>query len=183
MQNMCPYSRLSSTLLQTTKSDHAQSATPAGHGCSSGNLGQSVGQRGHGYSAIDLGQSMVQHVADYRPLSSNVLQHDVGQHTQGQGGDPSGQRELGVDRIGSKGAWRHDKEEYHRSAETEAAFSGRQAPGSKACVPAVLMTSAMDDARVPVWVPAKWAARARRLQVIRDALSSAVLRWMLKSIA
>jgi len=164
MQNMCPYSRLSSTLLQTTKSDHAQSATPAGHGCSSGNLGQSVGQRGHGYSAIDLGQSMVQHVADYRPLSSNVLQHDVGQHTQGQGGDPSGQRELGVDRIGSKGAWRHDKEEYHRSAETEAAFSGRQAPGSKACVPAVLMTSAMDDARVPVWVPAKWAARARRLQ-------------------
>jgi len=32
-------------------------------------------------------------------------------------------------------------------------------------LPAVLVTSAVDDARVPVWVAAKWAARARRLQV------------------
>lgn len=32
-------------------------------------------------------------------------------------------------------------------------------------LPGVLVTCALDDARVPAWVPAKWAARARRLQV------------------
>jgi len=76
-----------------------------------------------------------------------------------EGGSAAGCVQAQALPLGTSGCSRQET----LSAITEAGRGG--AAGGIQGLPAVLVTAALDDSRVLVWGPAKWTARARRLQV------------------